>query len=362
MKRMADKSSEAPGAGRNNRFIAANLSWPKQKTKSKIRRVEPRNSQPTVRPDARHDLPRLFSQDADFRCFVLVCLPMTIITDPRCTSYETPGHPERPARIRDTVELLRTQTELSIDWAMPHAASDQVIHRAHITRHIHRLDRPVDFDADTAYHDGIGERARASVGASLAALDLALAGKPNFSLMRPPGHHATSTQAMGFCYLNNIAIAALEAHARTGRRVAVFDFDVHHGNGTEEILMNRPGVAFYSIHQSPCYPGTGQRNVGHNCFNYPVAPMTPREEYRRILRRALDNLLEFQPEIIGVSAGFDAYAHDPIAQETLELEDFHWLGKQLGSLGLPLFSLLEGGYSHDLPELIFAYLKGIAGK
>ncbi len=287
---------------------------------------------------------------------------MTIITDPHCTSYETPGHPERPARIRDTVALLKAQSDLPIIWATPITAPEPIIHRAHTARHIARLLHPEDFDPDTAFHDGIGERARASVGAALAALDLALAGKSNFSLMRPPGHHATSTQAMGFCYLNNIAIAALEAHARTGKRVAVFDFDVHHGNGTEEILMNRPGVAFYSIHQSPCYPGTGTAHVGHNCFNYPVAPMTPREDYRRILQRALDKLAEFKPDIIGVSAGFDAYAQDPIAQETLEAEDFHWLGQRLREFNLPLFSVLEGGYSDELPELIFAYLKGVEGE
>jgi acetoin utilization deacetylase AcuC-like enzyme len=287
---------------------------------------------------------------------------MTIITDPQCTIYESPGHPERPARVRDTVVLLQSQDELPVTWAAPQSAPEHAIHRAHVTRHIQRLERPEDFDADTVYHEGIAQRARASVGAALTALDCALAGKPNFSLMRPPGHHATSTQAMGFCYLNNIAIAALEAHARTGQRVAVFDFDVHHGNGTEEILLNRPGVAFYSVHQSPCYPSTGLRHAGHNCFNYPVAPMTPREEYRRVLQHALDDLTKFKPDLIGISAGFDAYAGDPIAQETLELEDFHWLGQRLRGLNLPLFNLLEGGYSNDVPELIFAYLKGIAGK
>jgi acetoin utilization deacetylase AcuC-like enzyme len=285
---------------------------------------------------------------------------MTIITDPQCTSYATPGHPERPARIRDTVTLLKAQNGLPIQWAAPVEAPEHTIHRAHVTRHMNRLLHPVDFDADTAFHNGIGDRARASVGGALKTLECALAGEPSFSLMRPPGHHATSTQAMGFCYLNSMAITALEAHARTGKRVAVFDFDVHHGNGTEEILLNRPGVAFYSIHQSPCYPGTGNRNHGHNCFNYPVAPMTPREEYRDVLRRALDDLLAFNPAIIGISAGFDAYAHDPIAQETLEMEDFHWLGRQLGETGVPSFSILEGGYSNDLPELILAYLKGIA--
>jgi acetoin utilization deacetylase AcuC-like enzyme len=287
---------------------------------------------------------------------------MTIVTDPLCTSYATPGHPERPARIRDTVALLKVQTELPITWAAPLEAPEHAIHRAHISSHLNRLLHPVNFDADTAFHDGISDRARASVGAALKALEYALAGEPNFSLMRPPGHHATSAQAMGFCYLNSIAISALEAHVRTGKRVAVFDFDVHHGNGTEDILHNRPGVAFYSIHQSPCYPGTGNRNHGDNCFNYPVPPMTAREEYRTVLRRALDDLLRFKPEIIGVSAGFDAYAHDPIAQETLEVEDFHWIGQQLSELDLPLFSVLEGGYSDNLPELIFAYLKGISGK
>jgi acetoin utilization deacetylase AcuC-like enzyme len=284
---------------------------------------------------------------------------MTIITDPLCTSYATPGHPERPARVRDSIALLKDQKELVINWAAPLMPPEQAIHRAHVMRHLDRLRQPMDFDGDTSFHDGILDRARASVGAALKALECALAYEPNFSLMRPPGHHATSTQAMGFCYLNNMAITALEAHARTGKRVAVFDFDVHHGNGTEEVLHNRPGVAFYSIHQSPCYPGTGTSNCWNNCFNYPMTPMTPRKQYRAVLRRALDDLLEFRPDIIGVSAGFDAYARDPIAQETLEAEDFHWLGQQLRELNLPLFNVLEGGYSSDLPELIFAYLKGI---
>lgn len=287
---------------------------------------------------------------------------MKIVTDPRCTSYETRGHPERPARITDTVELLKAQDELPIEWESPLRPPEHTIERAHVTRHIKRLLHPMDFDADTAYHEGIGDRARDSVGAALKTLDLALAGEPSFSLMRPPGHHCTSTQAMGFCYLNNIAIAALEAHARTGKSVAVFDFDVHHGNGTEEILLNRPGVAFFSIHQSPCYPGTGLRNMGHNCFNYPVAPMTPRQEYRRVLQRALNDLAAFKPELIGVSAGFDAYTEDPIAQETLQAEDFHWLGGHLAHLGIPMFSVLEGGYSSELPELILAYMKGVADK
>jgi len=166
---------------------------------------------------------------------------------------------------------------------------------------------------------------------------------------------------MGFCYLNSIAIAALEAMASGTKKVAVFDFDVHHGNGTEAILLNRSGAAFFSVHQYPCYPGTGTGNVGDNCFNYPVAPATPREDYRKVLARALDELKNAKPALVAVSAGFDAYARDPIAQETLELEDFHWLGQSIRGLGIPAFSILEGGYSRDLPELILAYLKGLAG-
>ncbi|HEX4350766.1 MAG TPA: histone deacetylase, partial [Verrucomicrobiae bacterium] len=198
--------------------------------------------------------------------------------------------------------------------------------------------------------------------AALDALKLAREGKTVFSLMRPPGHHATREKSMGFCYLNNVAIAVLEARATGAKRVAVFDFDVHHGNGTEDILLNLPGIEFFSVHQVPCYPGTGTENRGRNCFNYPVAPNTPRMAYRARLTQALDDLRRFRPDLMAVSAGFDAYARDPLAEGTLLAEDFHWLGQTLRALHVPLVSLLEGGYSSDLPELILAYLKGLDGK
>jgi acetoin utilization deacetylase AcuC-like enzyme len=180
--------------------------------------------------------------------------------------------------------------------------------------------------------------------------------------MRPPGHHATRDRAMGFCYLNNVAIAVLEAAATGAKRVAVFDFDVHHGNGTEAILLNRPGTAFFSIHLFPCYPGTGSANAGKNCFNYPVAPNTPPDLYRGALARALGDLKKFRPDLVAVSAGFDAYVRDPLVPGVLVVDDFYWLGQSLRALGVPMFSLLEGGYSRDLPELILAYLKGVEGK
>lgn len=287
---------------------------------------------------------------------------MQIITDDRCTAYHAPGHPERPQRISATVERLKAQTDVQITWARPGEISDDVILRAHARHHLTRLSVSEDFDADTAWHPEIAAHARRSVAAGLLALQAARRGEVSFSLMRPPGHHATKNRAMGFCYLSNIAIAALEALATGAKRVAVYDFDVHHGNGTEDILLDQPGALFVSVHQYPCFPGTGTKHRGRNCYNHPVAPYTPREEYRRALQTALDAIREFNPDVLLVSAGFDAYVHDPIAQETLEVEDFHWLGELIQKCEVPTASLLEGGYSSELPELILAYLKGLTGK
>jgi acetoin utilization deacetylase AcuC-like enzyme len=286
-----------------------------------------------------------------------------IITDERCTGYSSPGHPERPARISRTLEKLRSQKELDLIWAEPRALPDEVIGRAHSKEHIARVRAAADdFDGDTPAYPNIAAHAQRSVGGAVAALDAARAGETVFSLLRPPGHHATRDRAMGFCYFNSIAIAVLEALASGTQRAAVYDFDVHHGNGTEAILRDHPQAAFYSIHQHPCYPGTGTKDVGKNCFNYPVAPRIPRDEYRKVLNRALDDLKMFKPDLVAVSAGFDAYARDPLAQETLEADDYFWLGEQMRLLGVPVVSLLEGGYSNDLPDLILSYLKGLAGK
>ncbi len=288
---------------------------------------------------------------------------MKIITDERCTGYFRAGHPERPARITSTLALLRTQTELPLTFVPPSATvADETILRAHTPEMLARLAGPEDFDEDTPFHENIGAFARASVAGALDALAAARNGEMVFSLMRPPGHHATRTKSMGFCYLNNIAIAALEAVATGTKRVAVLDFDVHHGNGTEDILLNQRGIEFFSVHEHPSYPHTGAENAGHNCFNYPITPGTPRLIYRAKLANALDDLRSFRPELIAVSAGFDAYLRDPLADGSLLAEDFYWLGESLRALNVPFFSLLEGGYSKDLPELIFAYLKGVAGK
>jgi acetoin utilization deacetylase AcuC-like enzyme len=287
---------------------------------------------------------------------------VTIITDEHCTGYGRAGHPERPQRIVSTVERLKNQTELTLAWTKPTTVADEQILRAHTPAVLARLAEPKDFDDDTPYFENIAGYARASVAAALEALKLARDGKSVFSLMRPPGHHALREKSMGFCYLNNVAIAVLEAAATGSKRIAVFDFDVHHGNGTEDILLNQPGIEFFSVHEHPGYPHTGAENRGRNCFNYPVGPGTPRLTYRAKLAHALDDLRTFRPDLVAVSAGFDAYLRDPLADGTLLPEDFHWLGQTLRALNVPMFTLLEGGYSRDLPELILAYLKGVEGK
>lgn len=288
---------------------------------------------------------------------------MIIITDEHCAGYERAGHPERPQRVVKTVQRLRHQTDMPLAWAEPLPVDETALKRAHLPRHIERVRQAeTDFDVDTPWYPSIAEHATRAVGGALRALRAARSGQLAFSLMRPPGHHATKDRVMGFCYFNAVAVAVLEAAAHGIHRVAVFDFDVHHGNGTEDILMYHPHAAVYSVHQHPCYPGTGLSHVGDNCFNYPVAPQTPRAEYRKVLSRAMDDLARFRAELVAVSAGFDAYARDPIANELLEQEDFYWLGQNLRKTGVPMFALLEGGYSDDLPDLVLAFLKGLDGR
>ncbi len=285
---------------------------------------------------------------------------MHVITDERCLAYSQPGHPERPQRVAGTLALLREQQEIKITWEKPKPPKDdKVIGRAHDLAHIHIIENPLGpLDGDTPDYPDIDAHARRSIGGALRALELARAGKPNFSLMRPPGHHATRERAMGFCYFNNIAITTLAARAAGIKKVAVFDFDVHHGNGTEDILRKVDGTAFFSIHQHPAYPGTGIKSFD-NCYNFTVAPESSNLIWRKAASAALAEMKKFDPDLICVSAGFDAYKRDPLCQQQLEIEDFTWIAQELRKLNKPQVNLLEGGYSNDLPKLIFAYLKGL---
>ncbi|HET7536558.1 MAG TPA: histone deacetylase [Candidatus Didemnitutus sp.] len=262
--------------------------------------------------------------------------------------------PEQPARITRSVEHLR-RAHPAWEWRQPAIADEQLLLTAHTPALLKRIQHAPDIDDDTPYFPRIYDHARRAVGAALDATHLALAGHKAFALMRPPGHHCTRNQAMGFCYLNQIALAALNAGGGRSVRVAVWDFDAHHGNGTEDILDGKPGVFFASVHQFPGYPGTGTRSTA-NCRNFPVAPHAPREKHLGELARSWEAVLAFRPDLVLVSAGFDAYVDDPITEMTLEAADFAELGRWLKSAGIPAAAILEGGYSPDLPSLIDSFL------
>jgi acetoin utilization deacetylase AcuC-like enzyme len=280
---------------------------------------------------------------------------MIIFHDPQCVEYSSAGHPERPARIARAVPLLQDRHG-DWEWRKPRSATKEELSRAHSPEHIEQIAKAKeDFDLDTPAHPNIDQYARKSAGAAIEAARTALRGERAFSLMRPPGHHATRNRAMGFCYFSNIAIAALDALENGANRVAIWDFDAHHGNGTEEIVARNPKIAFASIHQSPAYPGTGLTSFA-NIDNYPVPPGTPRREHVDVAERALQKLLKFKPDLLLVSAGFDAYSGDPLVQMTLEQDDFAGFGEWLGKIDIPIAAILEGGYSDALPELIDAFL------
>jgi acetoin utilization deacetylase AcuC-like enzyme len=302
---------------------------------------------------------------------------MIIFHDPSCLEYSAPGHPERPARISRSVPLLK-ERHPDWEWRVPQAAGEVALLRAHSRDHVERIRMARrDFDADTPVYPKIYEHALRSAGAAIDVTRAALRGQRAFSLMRPPGHHATRDRAMGFCYFNNIVVAALDALAvsdigddRPGsptpaitnvQRVAIWDFDAHHGNGTEAIVADNSRIAFASIHQFPGYPGTGTKSFA-NVANYPLGPGTPRDQHVDVAKRALNKLMAFRPDLLLVSAGFDAYVRDPLVQMTLEPEDFLTFGDWLRQLDIPVATILEGGYSVELPELIDAFLTGWESK
>ena len=280
---------------------------------------------------------------------------MVILHDPICANFEATGHPEAPFRVVRTAAALRA-AHPGWTWREPAPGLDEDILRAHTEEHLRRMEAGVgDFDSDTPRYEDLANHARRGVGAAVDAMSAALAGEKAFSLMRPPGHHALRDRAMGFCYYNSIAIAALAARARGVKRVAVWDFDAHHGNGTESILHGVNGTLFVSIHQLPGWPGSGGTSFD-NVLNFPIPPFAEASDHVGSLAESWQAVLLFKPELVLVSAGFDAYVGDPITQMSLREQDFVTLGRWLRESGLPAAAVLEGGYAKELPALVEGFL------
>jgi acetoin utilization deacetylase AcuC-like enzyme len=273
-------------------------------------------------------------------------------------------HPERPARLTAVTEALAAAGDLKLEPREAPLIAAADLARVHSDRYVGALEAAAPsegvraLDDDTAISSGSLIAARRAAGAVVAAVRAVAAGESEraFCAVRPPGHHAGPEFPMGFCIFSNVAIGARAAQAAGLRRIAVADFDVHHGNGTQAVFEADPDLFFASVHQSPLWPGTGdptETGVG-NLANAVVPPHAPREAWRAAFAGLMRKVDAFGPDLILVSAGFDAHARDRIAHQSLEAEDFAWATRAIlevarSRCGGRVVSSLEGGY--DLEAL-----------
>lgn len=279
-----------------------------------------------------------------------------VVTHPACLAHDPgPGNPEQPGRLKAILERLAPSVNVTTVEALE--ASDlSPILRVHPESHLDFLRITSERGGgaagpDTVLNGASWDAVLGATGAVLGALDHVLEGRGNaFAAVRPPGHHALARRAMGFCLVNNVVIAAREARARGTERVLIIDWDVHHGNGTQALVEDDPSIRYISLHQWPWYPGTGaegERGVG-NIFNLPRPPGLPAEQYVGDLWDAIVTASTgWSPDLILISAGFDAMTGDPLGGFTLEPEHYGDLTCRLlyQFPGVPILSLLEGGYS-----------------
>jgi acetoin utilization deacetylase AcuC-like enzyme len=303
---------------------------------------------------------------------------LVIIYDERHLKHATlHTHPERPQRVSSIIEFLQKNSFLDeIKLYVPPEADKEDILRVHTKQLFEFVTSSINsgkpfLDEDTYIVKDSLLPALLSAGSAVKAVDLVMdkSSKSVFSLMRPPGHHAESFRSMGFCLFNNVAIGAQYAIDKYNlKRIAIIDWDVHHGNGTQQIFYERSDVYYFSLHQYPFYPGTGaEREKGSNngtgfTMNFPLPAGTPGKTYIEIFEKKIVRELEkYNPELIFISAGFDAHKDDPLANMLLIEDDFSEMTKIVKSFcdsrDIPLISVLEGGYNLEaLARSVFAHL------
>ena len=290
-----------------------------------------------------------------------------LITHAACLEHDPgPYHPECPDRLRAVLKALGSpEFDALLRFEAPRATMEQLM-RVHPQKMVEAIlaIRPEagdvqNIDADTAMSHGSAEAALRAAGAAVHAVDLVMDGSVSnaFAAVRPPGHHAEPNRPMGFCLFNNAAVAARHAQKAHGlARVAAVDFDVHHGNGTQALFAEDPGLFYASSHQSPFYPGTGEaweRGGSNNIINVPLRARDGSAAFRDAWAATIiPELSAFAPDLLIISAGFDAHREDPLAQIRLETEDFAWITEALLAVGREhckgrVVSVLEGGYDLD---------------
>ncbi|HZW51873.1 MAG TPA: histone deacetylase family protein [Rudaea sp.] len=287
---------------------------------------------------------------------------MLLYTHPACLAHDPGiGHPESPARLRTVLDALDDPSFAGLVRREAPRATRAQLARVHAESLIDAVFAAApsighaQLDADTAMSPDSLEAALRAAGAVCAAVDALIDGEDTraFCAVRPPGHHATRDTAMGFCLFNNVAAGATQALTRGLVRAAIVDFDVHHGNGTQDIFWNEPRVLYASTHQSPLYPGTGARTetgVG-NIVNAPLPPGAGSAEFRSAFAQiVLPRLHDFRPQLVLISAGFDAHRLDPLASLEFSADDYAWVTRELAQIARThaqdrIVSSLEGGYS-----------------
>jgi acetoin utilization deacetylase AcuC-like enzyme len=278
---------------------------------------------------------------------------MKVIFSPQCLDFNSPGHPESPERVKKAHRLL---TEEGFAFAEPQPCTEEDLLLVHAPSLIESVKTNDFFDWDTPNHPHIYDYATLAVGGALLAMTYSLSEGRSFSLMRPPGHHASRTTLGGFCYFNNIAVSVAQALQNVDR-VAILDFDCHHGNGTQDIFLGDERVLYVSWHQTHIFPGTGYQHQV-NCLNYPVTPEDDHESFMELFFEGLENVKKFDPQLIAVSAGFDSYIGDPLSMLRLEKKTYEEIGKNIKTFNLPSFAVLEGGYGPEFSQCVLRFLQG----